>query len=40
VPHWDFLAGPEGRFCVELSLALDTSAAQARQLSKAVVAAT
>jgi 4-alpha-glucanotransferase len=40
VPHWDFLAGPEGRFRVELTLALDTSAAHARELSKATVAAT
>jgi alpha-amylase len=40
VPHWDFLAGPEGRFRVELSLILDTSAAQARELSKAAVATT
>ena len=40
VPHWEFLVGPEGRFRVELSLTLDTSAVQARQLSKAAVTAT
>src|ERR1700733_15270999 len=40
LPHWDFLVGPDGLFRVELSLTLDTSAAQARQLSKAAVTAT
>jgi 4-alpha-glucanotransferase len=40
VPHWEFVVPADGRFRVELALVTDTSAAQARELSKAAVAAT
>lgn len=39
VPHWEFVVGPEGRWSVGLTLSLDTSAAQARQLSETATAA-
>ena len=32
VPHWQFNAPDDGRWTVDLKLAIDTSAAQARQL--------
>lgn len=35
VPHWNFVAPADGEFHVDLVLATDTSAAQARELSKA-----
>lgn len=38
VPHWEFISPADGRFSVQLTLATDTSAAQARELSKAAAA--
>ncbi len=32
LPHWEFTAGPDGRFSVEIDMCVDTSAAQARLL--------
>ena len=32
MPHWEFMAPADGKWSVELNLAVDTSAAQARQL--------
>jgi len=34
LPHWEFKAPADGRWSVQLQLTLDTSAAQARKLSK------
>jgi alpha-amylase len=34
VPHWEFVAPSDGRWAVTLTLTLDTSAAQAKQLSE------
>ena len=34
VPHWEFTAPADGRWSVQLTLSLDTSAAQARQLAE------
>ncbi len=33
-PHWEFTAPEDGRWSVQITLALDTSAAQARQLAE------
>ena len=38
VPHWEFISPADGRFSVTLTLATDTSAAQARELTKATAA--
>jgi alpha-amylase len=35
VPHWEFIAPADGRWSVQLTLSLDTSAAQAKQLADA-----
>jgi len=35
VPHWEFVAPADGRWSVQLTLSLDTSAAQAKQLADA-----
>ena len=35
VPRWEFLAPEEGEWSVDIKLCVDTSAAQARQLTKA-----
>lgn len=35
VPHWDFIAPSDGKWSVRISLAIDTSAAQARRLREA-----
>jgi alpha-amylase len=35
VPHWEFIAPADGRWSVQLTLSLDTSAAQAKQLAEA-----
>ena len=32
MPHWEFVAGSDGRFSVEIDMCVDTSAAQARLL--------
>ena len=40
VPHWEFMAPADGRFSVTLVLTTDTSAAQARELSKTAAAVT
>jgi alpha-amylase len=37
MPHWEFIAPDDGRWDVRLLLAVDTSAAQARQLREATV---
>jgi alpha-amylase len=37
VPHWEFTAAADGKWRVKITLSLDTSAAQARELSKAAV---
>ena len=37
MPHWEFVAPADGRWDVRLLLAVDTSAAQARQLREATV---
>ena len=37
VPHWEFAAPADGRWSVTLTLLLDTSAAQAKQLQEAAV---
>lgn len=37
VPRWEFLAPENGEWSVEIKLCVDTSAAQARQLTKAAV---
>lgn len=37
IPHWEFLAPADGRWSVELTLSVDTSIAQARQLREAAV---
>ena len=37
MPHWEFMAPADGRWEVRLLLAVDTSAAQARQLREATV---
>ena len=34
MPHWEFIAPPDGRWSTKISLSLDTSAAQARELSE------
>ena len=34
MPHWEFVPGPDGRWTVTITLSVDTSAAQARQLSE------
>jgi alpha-amylase len=34
VPHWEFLVPADGRWTVQLTLSLDTSAAQAKQLAE------
>ena len=39
VPHWDIVSPPEGKWSVQLTLSLDTSAAQARRLRDAAVMA-
>lgn len=40
IPRWEFLAPPDGKWSVKITLAIDTSAAQARKLrDSAVVAA-
>ncbi len=38
VPHWEFISPADGRFSVSLTLTTDTSAAQARELTKAAAA--
>ena len=38
VPHWEFISPADGRFSVSMTLATDTSAAQARELTKAAAA--
>ena len=38
VPHWEFISPTDGRFSVSLTLTTDTSAAQARELTKAAAA--
>lgn len=35
VPHWDIVSPPDGKWSVQLTLSLDTSAAQARRLREA-----
>ena len=35
IPHWEFISPADGRFSVSMTLATDTSAAQARELNKA-----
>jgi alpha-amylase len=39
VPHWEFVAAADGRWSVQLTLSLDTSAAQAKQLAETRAAA-
>lgn len=39
VPHWDIVSPPGGKWSVQLTLSLDTSAAQARRLREAAVVA-
>ena len=38
VPHWEFAAPADGRWSVSITLAIDTSAAQAKQLHEAPLA--
>jgi alpha-amylase len=38
IPNWNFVVPADGRFSVRLTLSTDTSAAQARELTKATVA--
>jgi alpha-amylase len=37
MPHWEFIADADGRWNVNITLAIDTSAAQAREHQKAAV---
>jgi alpha-amylase len=39
VPHWEFTVPADGRWSVKLTLSIDTSAAQARQLREATAGA-
>jgi hypothetical protein len=34
MPHWEFLGPEDGKWCVQINLTLDTSAAQAKQLAE------
>lgn len=38
IPHWQFVAGADGRWSVTITMAVDTSAAQARRLREPVAA--
>jgi 4-alpha-glucanotransferase len=37
IPHWEFTAPPDGKWSVRITLAVDTSAAQARKLREATL---
>lgn len=40
IPHWEFLAPADGKWSVEITLSIDTSVAQARQLREAATVGT